>query len=206
MKDKILYILLFICLCSFGQGKKKLIASYQQANVAPALDVIIRVNMGGSAITATDGEINWEAGTSTTGTSYSVSGGATNTTPSTYTWTRHASIPSSIPDADFQTLYDSARQTGVTQTYTIPVANGTYTLNLFLGEINTTGNPTLIDITLEGVLEYDDFNPSVAYGFRTAGMLQHEVTVADGNITMEITKASVGGTSNVYVYGFQILE
>ncbi|MGE5944599.1 MAG: malectin domain-containing carbohydrate-binding protein [Flavobacteriales bacterium] len=170
----------------------------------PTYSPITRVNVGGASVTATDGEINWQDGTGGSGTGWSVSGGVVSTSASGITWTRHASIPASIPDADYQSLYDAARYTSSTQTWSFPVTNGDYVVNIFTGEHQPSGTGTTMDVTIEGALVLDDGLLSTMFGYQTSGMLSYDVTVADGSITVALTRVS--GVANLFIHAIQILE
>jgi N-acetylneuraminic acid mutarotase len=122
---------------------------------------VVRINAGGSAFTDSLGR-TWAADTNFVGTS------------STFSTTQ--AIAGTVDDP----LYQSERY-GQNFSYQIPVANGTYAVDLHFAEIFWTSAGTRVfDVTLEGALVLNDFDIWSAAGANTALKMTFSTTVADG--------------------------
>lgn len=176
------------------------------------VDIVRRINMGGAAITATDGNIDWQSNStsgSTSGTGWTLNVGF-NTDLSGTTWGRHPSIPTQLPDADFQTLYDSERWDSggapeMLLTFT-GLTTGTYSVRLYIGEFSAgraTGwrnydviiNSVQVATLLDAVEEFGNSE--------VAGMVQFDsITVSADTITVEW----IHGAENPQVQGVEIIK
>lgn len=199
MKKALLILVLFISFFADAQGILQNLERLRQEQISKP---IVRINAGGTAVTATDGFANWEDNTTGTGISYTSSSGAIVNT-SSVTWTKDSSVLD-IPDADIQVLYDVARYTNTIVTYNVPVSNGLYFVRVFLGAQIASPEPVSpLSITIEGDVVVSGFQPSVAWGYRTMGSLKFPVTVIDGSITILISKDSSGG-NRVDIFAIEI--
>jgi hypothetical protein len=115
-----------------------------------------------------------------------------NTVPTTVL--RSATLGALVQDAHLGT---GALNSLNTFKYDVP--NGTYTVNLTMGELNTN---VVVDITAEGVLEFDN----LAFTPNQYRHLSFETTVTDGQLNVELKK--VGGSAGVVwgVQGFDLYE
>jgi|GEM_PF-426534 len=83
-------------------------------------------------------------------------------------------------------LYQSERYGNMT--YNIPVANGTYDVNLHFAEIyapNQTAGLRLFDVIIEGNLVLDDYDIFATAGFATAVIETYTASVSDGSLDIE---------------------
>lgn len=170
--------------------------------VPPLPEPILRMNGGGALVTATDGFVDWEDGTTGTGVGFTSTGGA-NYNSSSITWAKHSSVLD-LPDADIQAIYDNAKYTNSAITYNVPVANGTYTVRFLLGTHQSASATSPQSISLEGVTVLSGFQPEVPWGHQTMGSLEFEVTVSDGSLTIVCSKDS--GTPQVNIFGWSIKQ
>lgn len=204
---KLLYITIFIL---YGiSDAQTIINSYR---FEPTYTVVKRVNVGStSAITATDGDIDWVMGIGTGGATVgnlTVNTGV-NLPTTSFSWTRHSSIPVGMPDADFQTLFDSERYDDAAapeMMYTISsLTAGIYKLRIYVGESNgsyVAGN-RVFTININGVATYTSFDPTSYFGGnRRAGMLEYDVTIAGTTLTVEWIHV----TQNPIVNGLELLK
>lgn len=175
--------------------------------------IVRRVNTGSTSdITATDGFIDWQMGLSGGPggpfNNLQVTTGNNLATTST-TWTRHGSIPSSMPDADFQTLFDSERwdeSSGSEMKYTFSsMTAGTYKVRIYMGESNNlaTVGTRVFDIKIQGntvdtVDMVDRFGDN-----EVAGMIEYDNIIVSGT-TLDVEWIHV--TENPVVNGIEILK
>ena len=95
-----------------------------------------------------------------------------------------AAIANTTDDA----LYQSERYGNMT--YSIPVSNGSYDVNLHFAEIfggAQTIGARLFDVEIEGVLVLDDYDIFATAGFLTAVVETFSVLVADGSLDIVFT-------------------
>jgi hypothetical protein len=151
--------------------------------------VIERINAGGALFGATDGLQDWEADGAGVANHPTLTVPGTDNVGSFGVGGRDASLPSYVP----QGLFSSERYDGAAgapdMTYAIPVTPGaTVDLRLFManGWPGTSApGSRLFDVTIEGVLELDEFDLSGTYGHQVGGMERFIVTDdGDGLITI----------------------
>ncbi|WP_157614270.1 malectin domain-containing carbohydrate-binding protein, partial [Pseudotamlana agarivorans] len=150
---------------------------------------VVRINAGSLVtIPSTDFGPDWESNPSDgvyNGTSYSVSDGNTFESSLSYT-NKDNSIPNYIDESTFNGLFNSERwdpSTGPEMNFSIPLPNGDYVINLFLGnsyEGTKNIGDRIFDVLLEGVVVEDNLDLVATYGHQVAGMLSYPVTVNDG--------------------------
>ena len=113
-------------------------------------------------------------------------------------------------------LYQSERSANppATFNYSIPVANGSYLVNLHFAEIyfgataggNGAVGQRVFDVTLEGGLVLDNFDIYAEVGAETATVKSFEVTVADGMMDLVFdARPEVGGVNQPKVSALEIL-
>ncbi|MCW5517433.1 Ig-like domain-containing protein [Muriicola sp. Z0-33] len=174
---------------------------------APNCDVAFRVNAGGPLYASASG--NFEAdqsaanagGTAQTGTPSSY----VNTTPPNTDTTFGATTPlvsntTGYPDYLFQTERWSADPQ---MNWTFPTGNGVFEVSILFNEkwSGEAGEPRVFDVNVEGVLELDDYRPSVdGSQINVARVETFKVTVVDGELNIDFIK----GTQNPAVKGFSI--
>ncbi|PPK88535.1 putative Ig domain-containing protein [Neolewinella xylanilytica] len=99
--------------------------------------------------------------------------------------------------------------------YSIPVPNGTYTINLHFAEVyfGASGGGTggtgsrIFDVTLEGDLVLDNYDIIADVGSETATVKPFQVTVTDGTIDLELdARPEVGGTNQPKLSALEILS
>ncbi|MEO1064013.1 MAG: malectin domain-containing carbohydrate-binding protein [Actinomycetota bacterium] len=165
--------------------------------------VIERINAGGPTVTAIDGEQDWEADTDTANHPALTAAGSNDTGGFTFGGS-DPSVPGYLPT----TVYSTERYSTSGFTWEIPVSVGqTVDLRLFMmnGWPGTSApGSRLFDVTIEGVLELDEFDLSATYGHQVGGMEQFTVTDdGDGVITIVY---SPGAIENPLVNAIEVRE
>jgi len=164
--------------------------------------VLYRVSCGGTAVAATDGEMDWIEDTSANPCIYTNANGANGeASVSSNTYTTSASSGDFVTStgypppayASLPDLYKSERYRGAingsdTNTmlfnYVFPVANGDYTVNLGLAEIFQTNTSTrAFHVEVNGVKKLDNVDCFAKYGGRYyMGWESFPITVTNGEI------------------------
>ncbi|WP_224484392.1 PKD domain-containing protein [Robertkochia aurantiaca] len=172
-----------------GQNSPLSVPVTAELTDTPVQNPIVRINAGGATdFTATDGGPVWESNPvngSYTGSLYQVNTG--NNYQANFSYAkRHSSIPGYIDQATFDAIYDLERYdpaSGPEMVFSIPVENGDYVVNLYLGSsfsgTNIEGS-RIFEIYLENQLVNAGFDPVAVFGFEVAGMLSYPVSVTDG--------------------------
>ncbi|WP_298535105.1 malectin domain-containing carbohydrate-binding protein, partial [uncultured Algibacter sp.] len=152
-----------------------------------------RINVGGnSVVESTDQGPNWEANPDNgayAGTSYTVNTGINYDSGLQYE-NRHASIPDYIDEATFNDIFSRSRSDlagGDRMEFTIPLADGNYTVNLFMGNSWSGASEPgerLFDILIEDALVENNMDLSAQFGHRVGGMKSYQVTVNDGTLNI----------------------
>jgi len=158
---------------------------------------LYRVNAGGPNVTAIDGGIDWEPDTSASPSQYNNSPDVGNNTyvPSTPTITNSTiSTPpqSYVPEnVFFNHRYDLLASNGE-MTWTFPVQNGQYTVNLYFAEIyHSSAGQRFYDVILNGtevITNMDKF--ATAGGKNIAYLKTFDTTVTNGSIIIEFIHGS----------------
>ncbi|WP_194535002.1 PKD domain-containing protein [Zobellia nedashkovskayae] len=166
--------------------------------IAPNYTIVARINAGGNSVTATDGNIDWEANLgngAASGSSYSVNTGTIPGGTNTFLYeNRHTSVPDYIDETTFNALYGKERYdatSGPEMEFKLPVPNGNYLVNIYTGNgYGPTNNigARVFDISLENEIKGDDIDVVALFGGNgnvfNAGMLSYPVTVADGELNI----------------------
>lgn len=185
-------------------------------DVAPTYTVVARVNAGGTDVSATDGQVNWEVNAAegaVNGTNYSVNTGKIPGADNTFLYeNRHASLPDYIDEATFNDLYLKERYdlpSGPEMEFKFPVAAGDYLIHIYTGNgygpANNVG-ARIFDISIENQLKGDDIDVVSLFGGSGAvfhaGMLSYEITVTDGELNLLFEHT---GSENPVVQAIEIM-
>ncbi len=165
--------------------------------------MIERINAGGPTVAATDGEQDWEADSAAANHPTLIAAGSNNVGAFPVGGV-DASVPGYVPS----TLFATERYSTSSMTWAIPVTAGqTVDLRLFMmnGWPGTSApGARLFDVTIEGVLELDEFDLSATYGHQIGGMEQFTVTDdGDGVITIVYSQ---GAIQNPLVNAIEVRE
>lgn len=150
-----------------------------RAATTAAEQSIYRMNSGGPAVTDSIGR-QWRADEYYTG-------GGTHTVTTTIAGT-----------AD-QSLFQSERW-GMSG-YDIPVANGTYTLQLLLAELNPSSGTRIFSVTANGQPVITNYNIAAEVGNFRADVVRQTVTVTGGVLQLRFTASS----NSASVTGIELL-
>lgn len=203
---KLIYLILLFTVQFHAQDYY--LASYQQANSTPVEDTytpVARVNVG-SAITATDGFIDWEGNNSIsqTGINYSVVGffgGFFDASGESIV--RNSSVPDYINNTDLNLLDNYLRYADDTITYTFPVANGDFRIVIY--GLDTETEPKG-KITINGDLKESNFNWADRFGLFNAAAIQFDITVINDEIVVVFEGETFGGIDYAVVMAIEILK
>lgn len=157
----------------------------------------VRINAAGTLLTATDGNVNWNAN-DTVGAfndgAYSVNSGLIFAGNVIKYATRDASIPSYIDEATFDAIFAQERYSNVANPdmeFLIPLIDGDYVVNLFLGNsfagASQVGN-RVFGISLEGNPVVTDLDLVAQFGHQVGGMVSFPVNVLDGELNISFQK------------------
>ncbi|WP_259275696.1 malectin [Micromonospora chalcea] len=182
---------------------KGLPGNVYQAGRAAQTEVLYRVNAGGPAIPATDGGPDWAADSEASPSPYHNTGNSVTTYPTNAAF--DATVPASTP----ATLFNSERwdeATAPDMQWDIPVAAGTridvriYMANRWSGT-SKPGNRKF-DVSVDGVLKLNDFDPVVAAGGTDRGTMQSISLVSDGVVDIDFARV----VQNPLVHGIEIVK
>ena len=163
-------------------------------NVEQDLTILLRINGGGEVIATTGGTPSWLAnadiGPMLT-EAYVVNSGKSATNSFTIEG-RHASIPDYISDEEYLQIFNKERYNTVdTMEYKIPLPNGQYLINLYMGN-GFIGTSTLekryFGIDIEGETVESSIDLIERFGHLTGGMEQYQVTISDGELNISFVK------------------
>ncbi|MGE0580404.1 malectin domain-containing carbohydrate-binding protein, partial [Reyranella sp.] len=165
-------------------------------STAAAGQPVKAVNVGGGQVTASNGVV------------FQADPGPTTGAAASQTFATTAAISGTIDDA----LYQDERWTpGGSYTYEVPVANGTYRVDLLLAEIYSgiTGpGQRVFDMALEGQTLPDLQNIDVfsKVGANAAFTISQQVTVSDGSLSIQVGPGSsaAGNVENAKLNAFAI--
>mgnify|MGYP006103602773 CR=1 FL=1 len=163
---------------------------------------LFRVNCGGSAVTATDGEMDWIADTNSSPCIYTNANGANGeTSVNSNSYITGASSGSFVASTGYappsyassSDLYKSERYGGAVTgsdsntmqfNYVFPVTNGDYTVNLGLAEIyQTNTSARKFHVEVNGVKKFDNVDCVAKYGGRYyMGWESFPITVSTSEI------------------------
>ncbi|WP_411893370.1 malectin domain-containing carbohydrate-binding protein [Winogradskyella sp. A2] len=154
---------------------------------------VVRINAGSpTTINSTDNGPDWESNPSQgsySGVSYSVNTGNISNTNFLYS-NRDSSIPDYIDEATFDEIFSQERWdeiSGEEMAFSIPISNGNYKINLYLGNNCTCTNQIgerIFDILIEGTLVKDNLDLVSSFGHQVASMLSYSVSVDDNELNI----------------------
>ncbi|MDT0690004.1 malectin domain-containing carbohydrate-binding protein [Salegentibacter sp. F188] len=169
--------------------------------------VLYRVNAGGPAIPAIDGEMDWSADTSDDNSPYLVQAGGNRTL--------NYGMKSYHPDVDLTTtpmnIYNSERfddKSGPpNMTYSFPVTtSGIYQVRLYFGngwKGSSSPGQRVYDVAIEGVIPSDlnDLDLSGRFGHQVGGIVTYDAEVWDGTLDISF----IHNVENPLINGIEIL-
>ena len=152
--------------------------------------VVFRINAGGGVVSSTDDGPDWNPnlteGTEI-GNGFTVNTGEIVNSGLLFA-SRHPSIPDYIDEPTFSKLFAEERYDepeGDEMTYSIPLVNGTYQVNLYIGNAfsgTATAGSRTFTVQMEGEDRISQLDLIEQFGHLSAGMLSREVIVADGQL------------------------
>lgn len=176
-------------------------------NVEQDREIILRINTAGPLLPVSDGTPNWLDNSLNGPFSneiYSVNTGRgyTNTFPSA---DRHSSIPSYISNETYSTLFSRERfSTDPEMTYSIPLPNGDYIVNLYMGngfDGTSTQFARLFDIDIEGNNVESQFDLISEFGHKVGGMKSYPISLTDEELNITFRKIK----ENPIINGIEII-
>ena len=153
----------------------------------------LRINAGGTLVSATDGGGDWQANDSNgpfVGNGFTVNTGLTFNSNLLFA-DKHSSIPAYIDEATFNSLFAKERfdnPNGQEMEFKVPLQNGTYMVNLYMGNSfdGTSGvGQRVFDIEIEGNLVENDLDLIASFGHKVGGMLSYEIPLTDGELNIK---------------------
>lgn len=180
------------------------------AEIKPNFSPYIRINAGGPEVEASDAGPNWIANSledDVITETYSVNTGNIASFNLTYD-NKHNSIPSYIDENTFNELYANERwdpEAAPEMEFTIPVTNGNYIINLFLGNgfsgTNSVGS-RIYDIFIEDNLVQNDLDLISTFGNKSGGILSFPANIIDSVINISFGHE----TENPLINAIEILK
>ncbi|MEU1966748.1 malectin domain-containing carbohydrate-binding protein [Micromonospora sediminicola] len=174
-----------------------------QAGRAAQTEVLYRVNAGGPAIPATDGGPDWAADTDAA-PSPNHNGGN-----SAKAYTTNATFDPTVPASTPATLFNTERwdqSTAPDMQWDIPVAAGTrvdvrlYLANRYSG--TATVGKRKLDVTIDGVLKLNDFDPVASAGGTDRGTMRSFSLVSDGVVDIDFGRV----LENPLIQGIEVVK
>jgi hypothetical protein len=170
----------------------------------PSYSVAFRLNVGGSLIIATDGNMDWlpNVGSgSESGTGWTCNAGSPYD-QSYVSWTKGATIPASLPTVDHDSIYDSQKwgdSSDGPMTYTFTsLSNGIYKVRVYTGEESP---PNTFNINVQS-LGNVSVNPNVDFGTLVTGVYEFlDIVVSSGTLTVQFNSP----LTYYFVNGLEIL-
>ncbi len=153
---------------------------------------IYRINAGGILVNATDDGTDWDNNSvegAFVGDNHTVNTGLIFNSNLQY-GNRDVSIPAYIDAATFAALFANERfdeAAGDEMVFTVPVANGDYVVNIFMG--NSFSGTSMVgervfDLDIEGNTVDTNIDLADRFGHQSGGMLSYPVNVTDGEMTI----------------------
>ncbi|SDR09208.1 N-acetylneuraminic acid mutarotase, partial [Flagellimonas zhangzhouensis] len=155
--------------------------------------VVARVNASGSLVTDPIDGVDWQSNDTngaTSGPGYSVNTGTGYPSGLLYA-NRHPSIPASMNQSTFESLFELERydpETGEEMEFLFPVANGNYVVNLYLGNSfsgTSQVGDRVFDIAIEGQVVGQNIDLVALFGHESGGMLSYQVDVQDSELNVQ---------------------
>ncbi|MET8833974.1 malectin domain-containing carbohydrate-binding protein [Micromonospora sp. NPDC004540] len=167
-----------------------------------AADVLYRVNAGGDQLAAPSGPA-WAADTAAAPSTYHTTGSNVST------YTTNAAFDATVPAGTPATLFNSERwdlSTAPDMQWNFPVPAGTpvqvrlYLANRYSG--TATAGKRKFDVSVDGVLKLNDFDPIAAIGATNKGTMRAFAVTSDGNIDIDFGRV----LENPLVQGIEIVK
>jgi hypothetical protein len=163
---------------------------------AGSTQLVRAVNVGGGQVTASNGVV------------FQADPGPTTGAAASRTFATTASISGTADDA----LYQDERWTpGGSYTYEVPVANGTYKVDLLLAEIYygiTGAGQRVFDMAIEGqaLAALQNIDIFARVGANAAFTVTQQVTVSDGSLSIQVGPGSsaAGNVENAKLNAFAV--
>ncbi|MBZ9728631.1 putative Ig domain-containing protein [Salegentibacter sp. JZCK2] len=177
-------------------------------SLSEAVLVLYRVNSGGSAIAAIDGELDWGGDTSGANSPYLSVAGSNNTASFGMTGYTSEVDQNTTPVSIFDTERYDDKSGAPNMTYTFPVSEpGNYEVRLYMGNgYSGTSEPgtRIFDVAIEGVIYsgLNDLDLSGTFGHQIGAVVTQTVEVIDGAIDIVFLHGSI---ENPLVNGIEIL-
>jgi hypothetical protein len=146
------------------------------------LGPVFRVNVGGPLVS--DATLDWSEDTTANPSPYLNADNNTATySPGAFGGTNNTGAPDSVFSTE---RYDFSSAPNMI--WTFPVDSGSYEVNLYFAEtyfpLSDPGD-RVFDVTVEGIVELDDYDVGAQVGYATAIMESIPVVVTDGDIVVE---------------------
>lgn len=178
-------------------------------DVTDGYELLYRVNSGGPAVTAIDGEIDWEEDSVANNSQYLFEDGTNTIFLGSVSSTDSSVDTSTTPFAIFQSERYDATPGSPNLLYSFPVTqSGNYEIRLYMGNgfIGTSeAGERIFDVNIEGVNLplLNDVDLSGTYGHNVGTMISHIISVNDGSIDIEFIHGII---ENPLVNGIEILD
>ena len=180
----------------FAQHETLILASKHQFNnesTNATYSVNFRLNTGGPAIIATDGEINWLDGTGGSGTNWT-SDVINDYNASHVGWIRGGTIPESIPIADHDAIFDSQKwgwSGDGTMTITISsLTNGTYKVRIYTANESSGSSDGTFNINIQSSGNVSE-TPYINFGGLITGVYEfNDIIVSSSTMTIQFSSPS----------------
>ncbi len=174
--------------------------------------VVYRLNAGGPLVASVDDGPDWNADNvsgPSTGTGFTVNTGTASTANQGVSYAnRHPSIPAYVDAGLYGALFARERWdagTAPEMTYSIPLSDGDYVVNLYLGDhyyaTDAVGD-RVFSLTLEGVTVRTGLDLVSEFGHRRGGMLSYPVTVSGGSLEVGFLH---GASENPLINAIEVL-
>lgn len=158
------------------------IAIHSHSGGLPTGTPVFRVDAGGNS--QTDTPLNWDADKNPSPISpYLVSTGQLNTGPNTWSGTNTTGAPNNL-FANYR--YDPSG--GAEMQWEFPLPKGTYRLNLYYMERDTTvtgAGQRLFNVAVEGTVLWTNMDPYGDFGWMTPGRESAIVDISDGKLDLD---------------------
>ncbi|MCI4063280.1 malectin [Micromonospora sp. R77] len=174
-----------------------------QAGRAAQTEVLYRINAGGPTVNAIDGGPDWAGDTATAPSPFHNAGSSVTT------YAADATVDSTVPSSTPISLFSSERwdqTTAPDMQWDLPVQAGTrvdvrlYLANRFAG--TATAGKRKFDVSIDGVLKLNDFDPVAAAGGSSKGTMRSFSVVSDGMIDIDFGRV----LENPLVQGIEVVK
>ncbi len=179
-----------------------------EAIVDNEIKAVGRINCAGDAISVSDLDWNSDTPSGANSTStFTVNTGNFSDANLSYS-DRNSSIPDYITESVFEEIFRRERWdpgANPEMEYTIPISNGDYTLNLYMGNSfsgTSQVGQRVFNILVEGQEVETNFDLAERFGHRSGGMVSYPITISNGVLNVEFDHV----TENPLINGIEVLE